>query len=416
MTRTVTRTALITGAGSGIGFEAARLLARDGVAVVLVGRRQEALDKAEAAIRAEGGTAHAIAADITRPDDVTRLVDRIHDRLGPVDVLVNNAGSASSVLNPQWLPHEEWRQVLDVNLTAVFQLTQAVLPDMLGRGGGTIVTVSSLAAVNPNLLGGAAYGAAKAGVRNFMTFLHNTFRNEGLRAITVLPGETDTPILDNRARPPATEERAHMLRPEDVAEAIRLAVTLPQRVVLQEIVVAPTRQRDTSADLDISRRTGAPADAPATRVGSVGTASPTDTSTHVHPSGTAAEADTAHITGQVHHAHITGQVHHADTAGQVQPTDTAAHARPADTKAQVQPADPTAQVQPADTASEIRPGDTAPEIRPTGTGRRERPTDATPQPHPTGTTPQARPAEPEHQVRPTDPTPQPHPTDARPQD
>jgi NADP-dependent 3-hydroxy acid dehydrogenase YdfG len=257
----VTPTALITGAGSGIGLETARLLARDGIAVVLVGRRQEALDKAGAAICAEGGTALALAADITRADDVTRIIDRVHAGLGPIDILVNNAGSSSSVLNPQWLPHEEWREVLDVNLTAVFQLTQAVLPDLLGRGGGTIVTVSSLAAVNPNLLGGAAYGAAKAGVRNFMTFLHNTFRNQGMRAVTVLPGEADTPILDNRARPPAAEERAHMLQPQDVAEAIRLAVTLPQRVVLQEIVVAPTRQRDTSTDIEISRWAGAPADA-----------------------------------------------------------------------------------------------------------------------------------------------------------
>jgi NADP-dependent 3-hydroxy acid dehydrogenase YdfG len=254
-------TAVITGAGSGMGLETARLLARDGAAVVLLGRRQEALDAVATTIRAEGGTALALAADITRPDEVPHALERVRAELGPVDVLVNNAGSASSVLNPQWLPHDQWRQVLEVNLTAVFQLTQLVLPDMLDRGTGTIVTVSSLAAVNPNLLGGAAYGAAKAGVRNFMTFLHNTFRNQGLRAITVLPGEADTPILDNRARPPAPEERAAMVRPEDVAEAIRLAVALPQRVVLQEIVVAPTRQRDTSADLEISRWTGAPASA-----------------------------------------------------------------------------------------------------------------------------------------------------------
>ncbi|MEV0083676.1 SDR family oxidoreductase [Saccharopolyspora sp. NPDC050642] len=261
MTTLAGKTALITGAGSGMGLETARLLARDGATVVLIGRRQEALDGVADAIRADGGAARAIAADVTSTADVTRVLDQVHAELGPVDVLVNNAGSSSSVLNPQWLPHEEWRQVLDVNLTAVFQLTQAVLPDMLGRGTGTIVTVSSLAAVNPNLLGGAAYGAAKAGVRNFMTFLHNTFRNQGLRAITVLPGEADTPILDNRARPPAAAERANMVQPEDVAEAIRLAVTLPQRVVLQEIVVAPTRQRDTSADLEISRWAGAPADA-----------------------------------------------------------------------------------------------------------------------------------------------------------
>ena len=258
MTTLAGQTALITGAGSGMGRETARLLAADGATVVLLGRRQEALDEAADVIRADGGTAHPVAADITDDADVARVIDWVHSALGPVDILINNAGSSSSVLNPQWLPHDEWREVLEVNLTAVFQLTQAVLPDMLGRGTGTIVTVSSLAAVNPNLLGGAAYGAAKAGARNFMSFLHNTFRNQGLRAITILPGEADTPILDNRARPPQPAERANMVRPEDVAEAIRLAVTLPQRVVLQEVVVAPTRQRDTSADLEISRWAGAP--------------------------------------------------------------------------------------------------------------------------------------------------------------
>jgi len=253
--------AVITGAGSGMGKETARLLARDGASVALVGRRQDVLDDVRQSIVDDGGIAATYAVDITRADEVTQLIASVAERFGPVDILVNNAGSSSSVLNPQWLGEQEWRQVLDVNLTAVFQLTQAVLPGMLEREAGTIVTVSSLAAVNPNLLGGAAYGAAKAGVRNFMTFLHNTFRNQGLRAITVLPGEADTPILDNRARPPAPEERRNMVQPEDVARAIELAVTLPQRVVLQEIVVAPTRQRDTSADLEISRWAGAPADA-----------------------------------------------------------------------------------------------------------------------------------------------------------
>ena len=134
----------------------------------------------------------------------------------------------------------------------------AVLSGMIERGGGTIITVSSLAAVTPNLLGGAAYGAAKAGVRNFMSFLHTTFRGEGIRAITVLPGGADTPILDGRARPPVPEERANMVQPIDVARAVHLAATLPARTVLQEVVVAPTRQRDTSGDLEISRWLGAP--------------------------------------------------------------------------------------------------------------------------------------------------------------
>jgi NADP-dependent 3-hydroxy acid dehydrogenase YdfG len=177
---------------------------------------------------------------------------------GPVDLLVNNAGSSSSVQNPLWISDEEWRQVVDVNLTAVFALSRAVLPGMLERQEGTIITVSSLAAVTPNLLGGAAYGAAKAGVRAFMTFLHTTFRGDGIRAVTVLPGETDTPILDNRARPPKAEERVDMVQPVDVARAVQLAAVMPQRTVLQEMIVAPTRQRDTSPDLEISRWLGAP--------------------------------------------------------------------------------------------------------------------------------------------------------------
>jgi len=256
------KVAVITGAGTGMGRSTAALLAAEGASVVLVGRRQEVLDEAAAAITAAGGNAVARTADISSKDDVDALIAEVRESLGPVDILVNNAGSASKVLNVRWISQQEWNEVLDVNLNAVYLLTQAVLPDMLSRHTGTIITVSSLAAVNPNLLGGAAYGAAKAAARNFMTYLHNTFRNDGLRAITILPGETATPILDNRARPPRTEERDAMVQPDDVARAIHLVATLPQRTVVQELVIAPTIQRDTSGDIEISRWAGAPAGEP----------------------------------------------------------------------------------------------------------------------------------------------------------
>ena len=137
-------------------------------------------------------------------------------------------------------------------------MQQAVLEDMIARKEGTVITVSSLAVVNPNLLGGAAYGAAKAGVKNFMSFLHNTYRNQGIRATTILPGETDTPIMDNRARPPLEGERAVMLHPHDVARAVLLCASLQKGAVIPELHICPTFMRDTSADIEVARWVGAP--------------------------------------------------------------------------------------------------------------------------------------------------------------
>jgi len=144
-----------------------------------------------------------------------------------------------------------------VNLTGMFTLTRAVLPDMLDRVAGTVITVSSNAAVRPGLLSGPAYGAAKAGVVNFMGYLNASYRGDGIRATAILPGEVDTPILDNRPLVPSAQERATMLMPEDVAAAVLLAASLPQRAVIEELLITPTHQRDLSADIEAGRRSGA---------------------------------------------------------------------------------------------------------------------------------------------------------------
>ncbi|MCI1673675.1 MAG: SDR family oxidoreductase [Bifidobacterium tibiigranuli] len=252
------RNAIITGAGGGMGREIARQLAECDIQVALVGRRRAPLEETKAIIEQSGGEALVVVADLAKGEDLDRIVDEVHEHFGPVDVLVNNAGSASRVLNLEYISDEEWTKVVEVNLGAVAHLVQRVLPDMLPRHTGTIVTVSSLAARNPNLLGGVAYGAAKAGVNNLMQFLHNTYRQEGLRAITVMPGETNTSILDARANPPSQVSRERMVQPEDIGAVVALAVSLPQRTVLSEIVVAPTVQRDIAGDLAISRAIGEP--------------------------------------------------------------------------------------------------------------------------------------------------------------
>lgn len=254
--------AAVTGAGSGMGCEIALSLASEGAHVILCGRRPEPLAEIAQKIAAEGGTADVMPIDITDRQAILNLVAQVRDRVGSIDLLVNNAGSASSVLNARWLSEEEFMSVVNVNLTAVFNFSQAVLPDMLAKKEGTIITISSLAALNPNLLGGAAYGAAKAGVRNFMGFMHNTYRHQGIRSVCILPGEADTPILDNRARPPRPEERERMLAPEDVAAAVSMVACLPPRATVPELQICPTFQRDIAEDLEIARWQGAPADLP----------------------------------------------------------------------------------------------------------------------------------------------------------
>jgi NADP-dependent 3-hydroxy acid dehydrogenase YdfG len=253
---------IVTGAGSGIGRATALLLAAEGSSVVIAGRRRAPLDELVAEIARTGGRADAHTADVGDPDQAAALARYAIERHGRVDVLVNNAGSSSRVRNVRWVRREEWERVFAVNMTAVYALIQAVLPDMIARGGGTIVTVSSVAAIRPGLLGGAPYGAAKAAVRNLMGHVHTVLRDKGIRATTILPAEVDTPILDNRPLVPDARARATMMQPEDVAAAILLCVTLPPRTVVEEIVLSPTVARDLSADIAVARDLGGPSATP----------------------------------------------------------------------------------------------------------------------------------------------------------
>lgn len=250
--------AIVTGGGTGIGRSVALMLAAEGARIALAGRRKEPLEQVVSAIQREKGTAVAKTCDLTRSNEARELGAWAVKTFGGVDILINNAGQSSHARSIRWVPQDQWDDVINVNLTGVYALTQTVLASMVDRGAGTVVTVASLAATRPGGLGGVAYSAGKAGVRAMMQAMHAELRNKGIRSCTIVPAEVDTPILDKRPLVPDAQARSTMMQAEDVARAIVLVCTMPQRTVIEEIVMSPTFQRDTSKDVAAGLAAGAP--------------------------------------------------------------------------------------------------------------------------------------------------------------
>ena len=239
---------IITGGGSGIGRSAALMMAASGANVVLIGRTASKVEAVRDEIAAAGGNAMAIGLDVADYDGVTRMADDVLARYGRIDVLVNNAGHSSHHRRLLTTTPDELRAVMDSNVAGSVYCSQAVVPHMVERKEGTIINVSSMAGVTASLLAGMAYSAAKAAVINFTAFLNTELRNTGIRASVVIPGEVDTPILDNRPISPSDEARATMVTADDAAEAIMLIASLPQGACIPELRIRPTHMRDTSAE------------------------------------------------------------------------------------------------------------------------------------------------------------------------
>ena len=239
---------IVTGGGSGIGRSAALMMADAGAKVALIGRTPSKVDAVRREIEAAGGSAMAIGLDVADYDGVMRMADDVLSAYGQIDVLVNNAGHSSPHRRLMTTTPEDLRSVLDSNVTGTVYCTQAVTPHMLERKEGTIINVSSLAGVNASLLAGMAYSAAKAAVINFTAFLNTELKNSGIRSSVVIPGEVDTPIMDNRPIVPSDDARSTMVTADDAAQAILLIASLPQGACIPELIIRPTYQRDTSPE------------------------------------------------------------------------------------------------------------------------------------------------------------------------
>jgi 3-oxoacyl-[acyl-carrier protein] reductase len=229
-------TALVTGATGGIGRAIAFALGRAGYRVGVCARTPSGLRTLLNDLRPAGVTAHGYPADVGVAADVAVMTGEIVRTLGPVDVLVNNAGIA--ILKPfDQLSLEDWDSTMATNLRSLFLVTREVLPGMRTRGGGAIVNIASLAGRN-GFTGGAAYAASKHAVLGFSRSLMLEVRKENIRVITICPGSVDTPLMQQQSmlRP----DLARILQPEDVAETVLAALALPVRALVSELDVRPT--------------------------------------------------------------------------------------------------------------------------------------------------------------------------------
>ncbi|MFD5449217.1 SDR family NAD(P)-dependent oxidoreductase [Streptomyces sp. NPDC127100] len=207
------RTALVTGAGSGIGRAVALAFAREGANVVVAGRGREPLDETVALIEEAGGKALAVAADVSRAGDVRAVVDAAVDHFGSLDVAVNNAGVFRGGVPLADLAEEDWHTQLDINVTGVFLALQAEIRHMRTQpAGGAIVNVASTFGVHKRSPGAAAYAATKAAVSVLTRGAALDHIADGVRVNAVSPGATATSMS---LRPGETETgRAERMRDE----------------------------------------------------------------------------------------------------------------------------------------------------------------------------------------------------------
>ncbi len=241
---------IVTGGGSGIGRAAVLKMAAAGARVAVVGRTASKNDAVVAEVKAAGGVARPFAVDVADFEAVQAMARAVLADWGRIDVLVNNAGHSSSHRRLLSTTPDEIRAVIDSNLIGSIYCSKAVVPSMLEAKQGTIVNVASLAGTNANLLAGMIYGAVKAAVINFNAYLNAEFRNSGIRAGVVIPGEVDTPIMDKRPTPPDAGARQSMVPAGDVADAIMLIATADPRTTIPELVIRPTFQRNTAAEIE----------------------------------------------------------------------------------------------------------------------------------------------------------------------
>ena len=241
------RVAAVTGATSGIGAATAAMLAGAGAKVALAGRREDRLTALAERIEADGGTALAIPTDVTDEAQAAAFVRRAHDELDGLSILVNNAGVM--LLGPVTGANtDEWRRMIEVNCLGLLYCSHAALPLLGERGEGDIVNVASTAGRQANL-GSAVYNMTKWGVVGFSEGLRQEALHANVRVTIIEPGYVETELQGHNEGNPIvmeamekTRQQLDPLQASDIADAILHALTRPQHVSINEVLIRPTKQ------------------------------------------------------------------------------------------------------------------------------------------------------------------------------
>jgi NADP-dependent 3-hydroxy acid dehydrogenase YdfG len=247
MTPDIDKVVVVTGASSGIGESAAKLLARHGAKVVLGARRKDRLDAAVKEISAAGGKAISVAVDVTKRAEVEALIRAAVDSFGRVDVMVNDAG-IMAIAPIEALKVEEWDRMIDLNIKGLLYGVAAVLPQMLKQKSGHIVNLASVFGIKVFAPGGTAYCATKSAVRALTEGLRIELHSKNIRCTMISPGAVATELPEASSDEATRQNLREFYKPvvaipaESVAKAIAYAIEQPADVEIDEIVIRPTAQ------------------------------------------------------------------------------------------------------------------------------------------------------------------------------
>jgi len=240
------RVALVTGASSGIGEATAEALAAEGASLALAARREDELTDLADRLASEGVETLVVPTDVTDKEQVENMIETTTEELGRLDIIINNAGVM--LLEPVIeADRANFRQMVEVNLLGLMNATHAALPIMEDQGTGHIVNISSVAGRQASA-NGSGYNATKFGVNGFTEALRQEVNNDGIRTTLIEPGIVDTELQDHIPDDDAqqsVEEWVEEMAPltgEDIARSIRYAVTQPQHVSVNELLIRPTQQ------------------------------------------------------------------------------------------------------------------------------------------------------------------------------